>query len=438
MNRLILLPKWHTTYLVAIVLLIGCSLSGCQDECERTYTYTLYEPVYLPFEELRASVEMQAPKEIKEAGKIYIIDKYLLINEPNEGIHIYDNADPSAPRNISFINIPGNVDMAVKGNILYADSHIDLVAFDISNPANIVQVGRVENMFPAWTRSFATNQQIDPAKGIITGWKETQTTQISGCGDGNIMPYMWYEGRFAVQNSVNADKSFSAPPSKPGLGGSMARYTIYDNYLYTIDNSTMMLFDISSPENPIAMHSINIGWNIETIFPYKDKLFIGSQTGMHIYDNANPANPVHISTFAHVRSCDPVVADDKYAYVTLRNGNTCGGFINQLDVVDISNLASPRLVKSYPMGNPHGLGLDNDNQTLFVCDGSFGLKVYNAEDPFLLDKNRLGTKPGHAFDVIAYKNLAIVTGNDGISQYDYSNPRQLKLLSKISISRQQQ
>lgn len=431
-------PVWLLR-LFSFLLLITL-FGGCQDTCERSYTYTLYEPIYMSFDDLRAAVKTEAPQEIQQAGKIYIIGKYLLVNEPNKGIHVFDNSDPSAPKNLSFINIPGNIDMAVKGNILYADSHIDLVAFDISNSANITEVGRVENIFPTWTRTFANAQQIDADKGIVVEFKESQTTQISGCGETNMNPYFWYNGFFAVDSramSMSADMASAPAPNKPGIGGSMARYTIYDNYLYTIDDANMQLFDLSSPASPTFSGLINVGFNIETVYPYKDKLFIGSQTGMHIYDNADPANPVRLSTFAHVRSCDPVVADDKYAYVTLRNGNTCGGFTNQLDVIDITNLSSPRLVKSYQMSNPHGLGLDYENNTLFVCDGTSGLKVYDANNPLSLDKNILSRKTGHTFDVIPYKNIAIVTGNDGISQYDYSDPRNLKLLSKISVVKPQ-
>jgi hypothetical protein len=423
------------------LMLLTAFLGSCQDECERSYTYTLYEPVYMSFDELRAAVKTEGPQDIQQAGKIYIIGKYLLINEPNKGIHVFDNSDPASPKNLSFITIPGNIDMAVKGNILYADSHVDLVAFDISDPTNIREVAREENIFPVWTRSFASGQQIDPSKGIIVEFKQARTTQISGCGEANMSPYFWHGEMFAVdsRSSFSASPAASAPSttSRPGIGGSMARYTIYDNYLYTIDDANMQVFDISSPSRPAFAGLINVGFNIETIYPYKDKLFIGSQTGMHIYDNANPASPVRLSTFAHVRSCDPVVADDKYAYVTLRNGNTCGGFANQLDVVDISNLSSPKLVKTYQMSNPHGLGLDYDTHTLFVCDGTSGLKVYDAKDPLALDKNILSRKTGHTFDVIPYKNIAIVTGNDGISQYDYSDPKNLKLLSKIAVIKAQ-
>ena len=78
---------------------------------------------------------------------------------------------------------------------------------------------------------------------------------------------------------------------------------------------------------------------------------------MQIFDNSNPSEPIHLSTFAHARVCDPVVVNDDYAFVTLRSGDRCSGFVNQLDVVDIKDLENPKLVKSYPMDNPHGLGV---------------------------------------------------------------------------------
>ena len=101
-------------------------------------------------------------------------------------------------------------------------------------------------------------------------------------------------------------------------------------YLYTVNQSAMQLFNIQNPAEPQVGNQDQLGWGIETIFPYKDKLFIGSQTGMHIYDNANPENPMRLSVFQHARVCDPVVVHDDIAYVTLRSGNQCGGFTNQL------------------------------------------------------------------------------------------------------------
>jgi hypothetical protein len=129
-----------------------------------------------------------------------------------------------------------------------------------------------------------------------------------------------------------------------------------------------------------------------------------------------------------------VVVDDNYAYITLRSGPTCRNTtLNQLDVVDIRDLQNPKLVKTYPMANPHGLG--KDGNTLFICDGTAGLKVYNAADVLKIDQNKIGSQAIHSYDVIPYGNLAIVTGEDGLYQYDYSDPKNLKLLSRIAIAR---
>jgi hypothetical protein len=180
------------------------------------------------------------------------------------------------------------------------------------------------------------------------------------------------------------------------------------------------------------MSTIEIGWGIETIFPYKNNLFIGSQNGMHIFNVSEPTSPEYISTFAHVSSCDPVVANDTIAFVTLRSGNTCQGFNNQLDVIDIKNLNNPFLIKSYSMLNPHGLGLDNT--TLFVCEGSYGLKIFDVSDIMKIGDHLLKFYDTfQAFDVIPYNKDLILIGEDGLYQFDYSDVENIKLLSQINI-----
>ena len=100
----------------------------------------------------------------------------------------------------------------------------------------------------------------------------------------------------------------------------MARFSIVNNYLYTVNNSQLTSFNITTANNPVKTATQTVGWNIETIYPFSNKLFIGSMTGMFIYDISNPATPVAQGQFTHVRSCDPVIADGNYAYVTLRGG----------------------------------------------------------------------------------------------------------------------
>ena len=415
-------------WLWLILPLSGFGLTACHDKCNSTITYKAYEPVYMLREDLRTSVASQPAKVLDTPGKIYVKGSFLFVNEINKGIHIIDNSNPAAPQIISFINIPGNMDLAVRNDILYADSYIDLVALDISNPRDIRIVKRLENVFPYYGYSGS-----DSSPTILIDYKEKWVTETldSECG---AQPNMWRERNILAFS--DAGKNFSVAPgssSRPGVGGSMARFTIYDNYLYTVSTSDMQLFDIAAPTNPKISTKVSLGgWNIETIFPYKNKLFIGSQNGMRIYDNQNPANPELLSTYAHVQSCDPVVVEDNYAYVTLRSGNACQGFTNQLEVIDISNLRAPSLVKVYPMQNPHGLGIDHS--TLFICEGEHGLKVFDAKDVKTIDQRLLAHfKDKDAYDVIPLGDILVVIGKDGLYQYDYSDPQKLKLLSVIPI-----
>ncbi|MCD4665014.1 MAG: hypothetical protein K8R68_07055, partial [Bacteroidales bacterium] len=150
-----------------------------------------------------------------------------------------------------------------------------------------------------------------------------------------------------------------------------------------------------------------------------------------VYSLTNPAAPVFISEFSHIQSCDPVVVEDGYAYVTLRSGNACGSVTNQLDIVDINVITSPQLVKSYAMTNPHGLGIQN--KTLFICDGEDGLKVYDASDPLRIDENLIKHFTDmNAFDVIPFGNLIMMIAKGGLYQYNYEN-EEMTLLSFIQI-----
>ena len=145
-----------------------------------------------------------------------------------------------------------------------------------------------------------------------------------------------------------------------GQGGSLARFTIVKNHLYTIDQQDLSVFDVSNAGTPTYIRKVNIGFNIEALFPYKDKLFIASNNAMYIYNIADPTNPVQESRVQHFTGCDPVVVNDSVAFLTIHGGNTCGSTLNQLDVYDITDVKNPRLTTSLPMTNPFGLGLKDN------------------------------------------------------------------------------
>ncbi len=214
-----------------------------------------------------------------------------------------------------------------------------------------------------------------------------------------------------------------------GQGGSLARFTVVNNHLYTVGNESLSVFDISTPTTPQPGQRIQLDWGVETIFPFQDKLLIGSTTGVYAYDISQPANPQLLDRLQHLTRCDPVVAQGNYAYVTLRGGGACGGASNQLDVIDISDIRNLRLKRSYTLQGPYGLGVDGD--LLFVCDGHAGLKIFDNSDPVNLKQiNEFSNI--NAYDVIPLNGLLLLIGEDGLFQYRYNN-NEMALVSSIPV-----
>ena len=125
------------TLIIFLPLLIVIIPFSCEDRFTETYNTNV--PVYLSYNDLRTSVNVATAKNLKNPGKIYFYNNLLFVVEDKEGVHIINNEDASNPINIGFINIPGNVDIAVKNDLLYADSYVDLVVIDISEINNHAQ-----------------------------------------------------------------------------------------------------------------------------------------------------------------------------------------------------------------------------------------------------------------------------------------------------------
>jgi len=417
MRKIILLP-----FLAIMVF----ALQSCLKD-KITKTYSVFEPIYKSKAEVQADIKSSTAVSISNPGKIYMYGNYIFLNEVNKGVHIIDNSNPSKPIIKAFINIPGNVDIAVKGSMLYADLFTDLVVVDITDPLNATLKKVVPNIFPE--RIYAPGFVADTTK-VIVGWTERKIKENvdqvpAGRGWLRMDAFLSSSGPQSATGNSGGVKAMT------GIAGSMSRFSIVNNYMYAVNTNSLKVLDISILNDPQVQNTVGVGWNIETVYPFKNKLFIGSSNGMFIFDISNPVSPSRQGSVQHFRACDPVVADDTYAFVTLRAGTFCQGTNNQLDVINVQNVMSPQLVKTYGLTNPHGLAKDGD--LLFICDGSDGLKVYNASNVFslqLLDR----VKNIETYDVIAWNNRLLVVAKGGLYQYNYSNPGSLSLISKLTVN----
>jgi hypothetical protein len=417
-----------------LLLLVALTTTGCeQDECTRTERFLQYEPIYKRIDEMRIPMAVEAPRVLTAPGKIFYYNGYLLINELNQGIHVIDNRDPANPQKVAFLNIPGNIDMAVNNKTLYVDSYLDLVAIDLTNITAPAEVSRVTDVFQSF---YSFTDEL----GYLVEYKATPIEQTIDCSNDNWGRGWWVTNDFTL---LSSDATFGGAVSENAssvntsvvAGGSMARFTVTQNHLYTIDGGEVKVFNVSQVE-PSLKNEVQMQWGIETLFPLAGNLFVGSNSGLLIYDITNPESPEYRSTFNHATSCDPVFVTETTAYVTLRSGTPCEGFTNQLDVIDVGDITAPKLLASYPMDNPHGLSLMGD--ILYLCEGEFGFKTFDVTDVNNIDQHMLDHYTTFdAYDVIVLPpgDLAIVIGKEGLVQLDATNKQNLSAISYIEIGK---
>lgn len=411
-----------------LLLLMAVSLghTSCDDKGDtgKSADYLVAKPLKMSIEEFKNSVSVVAPLPIEESGKIYAYKDYVFVNDKYRGVHVIDNTDPNTPKKISFIKIAGNVDISIKDDYLYADSLTDLMVLDISDINNITIANRLENVlrdnvvFPV-EADFFDWENIDYEKEVIIGW-ETVTERRT---------IEEYNNRFGGGGNVFFAEA-AADNASIGQGGSLARFTIVNDFLYAVDSHSINVFNIQNLGSPEDLEDVYAGFDIETIFNRGNQLFLGSKSGMFIYDITSPQAPTYISEFQHGTACDPVVVDGDYAYVTLRGGNFCGASESGLFIVDISEITKPTLLKTYPMDGPYGLGIKDEK--LFICDGSAGLKVFDktdAEHLIALDH----FTDIITFDVIPLEKTLLMVGEEILYQYNYLD-NNIELISTLQLN----
>ncbi|MFC4221117.1 LVIVD repeat-containing protein [Flagellimonas marina] len=416
--------KTKILFLLSLTVLFFVSCD--KDDSNGEYAdYLVARPLVISKAEFATSVDVVAPRPVNESGKVYTYQDYIFINDMYQGIHVIDNSNPSQPVKIAFITIPGNVDISVKDDYLYADSLMDLVVIDISDINNIVLVNRLENVlygnvFFPFEADLVEDTNFDYESEMIIGWETTTERRLISEVEAQNGGFVFRED-FALANDASGGT---------GQGGSLARFKIVNDYLYAVDSHNINVFNISDLENPQNLDDVYAGFDIETIFYNGTYLFLGSMRGMYIYDIADPAAPSLISEFEHGTACDPVVVDGDYAYVTLRGGNGCGATESGLFIVDISNIENPELVVQYPMDGPYGLGIKGEK--IFVCDGESGLKVYDKTDIMdLVELNHFENIV--TFDVIPLENHLIMVGDGILYQYEYLD-NDIRLISQIGLN----
>ena len=157
-------------FILCILLFISCNLD---DQRENLVTEGL-RPVY---SNDWKTISVEPAREIGQLGKIYYHEGWLFVNELYQGIHVFDNTNLASPEPTAFISIPGNVDIAAKGDVIYADNYMDLVSIRIPSNDQLEVLSRTSNLYPEASQSYPPLYSgyfecVDLEKGVVIGWEE--------------------------------------------------------------------------------------------------------------------------------------------------------------------------------------------------------------------------------------------------------------------------
>jgi len=416
-----------------LFLCVGVFHSCTKDFSTIEVTYKKATAIYSDLSEIRNTPLLEAARSIENPGKIFVSDDILLVGEEEKGIHVIDNSDPSNPQPISFLNIPQNREFYVEGNQLFAESQYDMLKIDISNKQAPRLVSRVEG-------AFAQEFSNDNGEVLIGFEYEDVTEKFDG--DLSQRDQVFKNGEVYYFDFANQLIPASAVPSSfagnsNGGIGSVNRIAYQNDHVYVIGRSNLTI--LKNDAELTFLSTNRIGDDMETIFPYEDKIFIGTQNSMQVFDASDPANPQQESSFWHATSCDPVYPIDGVAYVTLRTGDfsNCPGDVNSLVVLDVetevARFSSPTVLQEIQMESPYGLTLSNDK--LYVGEGANGLKIFDATDRGNLKLENFDTTI-EAYDVISHPSrtdLILIAGPKGLGQYEIEGVDKLSLVSWLDM-----
>ena len=315
----------------------------------------------------------------------------LLVSDAYTGLHVYDVSNLTAPIKVIRIPLRYNQSSAVKDDIIYTNSVDQLQAIRVTGDTYQV-VARIGSEYRP-----IDDMPIDSTPG---GY---------GCA------------------CTNTYDPALVPDGALGGGSSFATFAMVDDYLYRVMEGTMHVYDVTTAAKPKELSSVRIGWDVETLQPSQNLLFLGGFRGMYIYDRSDPRHPKAIGQIQHTTACDPVVVTGSTAFITLRQSG-CGGAADELMCVSIKDPRTPRILGEKPLTTPYGLAVQN--QQLYVSHGESGYSLMDVSQP--TEPSVQATWVGSPTrDFIWSGNTLFVLSDHNVAIYDVSDPLTPRLLSKV-------
>ncbi len=243
----------------------------------------------------------------------------------------------------------------------------------------------------------------------------------------------------ACEESSSSSSSDSSSVTVESKGTSSSKFKIKNDRLYSIKDDILKVYDISEPQSVYPLSQTFLGFSITGMFIYDETLIAASSSGLKVF-SLNGDNITFLANSDDFIPCQRFFVDGSLLFV-LNNLEVCENYLNNsynnyyyestfeledivvdngIEVYDISEFLAPKLLTKVSSYNPVALSVQDD--TLYVCEGEYGLKVYDinrSDNNISLNKNNT-YRNAPCEDLITASNYLYGINPDGLDIYDYN------------------
>lgn len=157
-------------------------LTGCYVGPVPTFDTGAVEGMQPVYEE-DLIIQKTANRDLMNPGKILSYGPILLVTEKRQGIHVYDNSNPSDPVNLFFVEVLDNNDVTIRDGLIYLDNGPDLVSLKVTMDT-LIEVSRVRSLMNSDqldVSEFPGENDVyyecpDPERGPVVFWRTATLT----------------------------------------------------------------------------------------------------------------------------------------------------------------------------------------------------------------------------------------------------------------------
>ncbi len=297
---------------------------------------------------------------------------------------------PLGPPIVANLELFGNArDVEVQGNYAYvADESGGVVIVDLTNPSSPQVVSRETTHNP---------RVIDVADGIAVVYSFFNRVSVVDVSD----PFNPLDlGYCSIETS------------------GVTEIVIDGTKAYVGCNACVHIIDISDPETPEVVWTLDLEFGKGSIMPDGQYLYVAGEEYIHIFDTEDPGGITEVASYGI-----PI----NYYHRSVKSGNLIYGVykLGEMSIIDVSDPYNPFEAST---ARVNGIGpVVVSGSLLIVYIGSF-IEYLDITDP--LNPVILGYTPepfldysANYFNIAVYENYLVMAGGDlGIFIYDISDP----------------